>query len=136
MINCIQTDDLNALVQLHQQGADFLLQDAAGCTLLHHAVEAGNTEILKFLVDRVPSSYLDVTERATGDTALHKAASSGQTGLCRQLVEAGASLLKTDLQGETPKQRAERAAAAELAEYLDPRHRYHTIANEDQETVV
>lgn len=39
------------LMELHQQGADFLLQDAAGCTLLHHAVEAGGKEVLKYLID-------------------------------------------------------------------------------------
>lgn len=39
------------LMELHQQGADFLLQDTAGCTLLHHAVEAGGKEVLKYLID-------------------------------------------------------------------------------------
>lgn len=38
-------------MELHQQAADILLQDAAGCTLLHHAVEAGSKEILKYLID-------------------------------------------------------------------------------------
>lgn len=38
-------------MELHQQAADILLQDAAGCTLLHHAVEAGSKKILKYLVD-------------------------------------------------------------------------------------
>lgn len=38
-------------MELHQQGANFLLQDAAGCTLLHHAVEAGKKEVLKYLID-------------------------------------------------------------------------------------
>uniref|UniRef100_A0A671TI03 Diacylglycerol kinase n=1 Tax=Sparus aurata TaxID=8175 RepID=A0A671TI03_SPAAU len=39
------------LMELHQQAADILLQDAAGCTLLHHAVEVGSKEILKYLID-------------------------------------------------------------------------------------
>lgn len=39
------------LRELHQQGADFLLQDGDGCTLLHHAVEAGCKDIVKYLVD-------------------------------------------------------------------------------------
>lgn len=38
-------------MELHQQAADILLQDAAGCTLLHHAVEVGSKEILKYLID-------------------------------------------------------------------------------------
>uniref|UniRef100_A0A8C4EBB6 Diacylglycerol kinase n=1 Tax=Dicentrarchus labrax TaxID=13489 RepID=A0A8C4EBB6_DICLA len=112
-----------SLTELHQQGADLLLQDAAGCTLLHHAVEAGSKEILKYLIDN-------------GETALHKAASSGQRSICRYLVEAGASLMKTDLQGETPKQRAEKANDPELAEHLDNCQHYQMIQREDQETAV
>ncbi|XP_070686583.1 diacylglycerol kinase zeta isoform X1 [Pempheris klunzingeri] len=136
LINCIKTEDLNRLMELHQAGADFLLQDAAGCTLLHHAVEAGSKEILKYLIDNVPTSHLDITERETGETALHKAASSCQRSICHYLVEAGASLMKTDLQGETPKQRAEKADDQELAEYLENRQHYQMIQREDQETAV
>lgn len=75
LINCVKTENLNRvsvkrgslsasllcchqtltsvfqLMELHQQAADILLQDAAGCTLLHHAVEAGSKEILKYLID-------------------------------------------------------------------------------------
>lgn len=36
--------------------------------------------------------------RFRGETALHKAASSCQRSICHYLVEAGASLMKTDLQ--------------------------------------
>uniref|UniRef100_A0A3Q3EG01 Uncharacterized protein n=1 Tax=Labrus bergylta TaxID=56723 RepID=A0A3Q3EG01_9LABR len=124
------------LTELHQQGADLLLQDPAGCTLLHHAVEAGSKDILKYLVDNVPTSHLDVTERETGETALHKAASSCQRSICHYLVEAGASLMKTDLQGETPKQCAEKADDQELSEYLENRQHYQMIQREDQETAV
>ncbi|XP_065812857.1 diacylglycerol kinase zeta isoform X2 [Labrus bergylta] len=136
LINCIKTEDLNRLTELHQQGADLLLQDPAGCTLLHHAVEAGSKDILKYLVDNVPTSHLDVTERETGETALHKAASSCQRSICHYLVEAGASLMKTDLQGETPKQCAEKADDQELSEYLENRQHYQMIQREDQETAV
>ncbi|XP_068595114.1 diacylglycerol kinase zeta [Brachionichthys hirsutus] len=136
LISCIKTEDLDRLMELHQQAADILLQDAAGCTLLHHAVEAGNKEILKYLIDNVPPSHLDITERETGETALHKAASSRQRSVCHCLVEAGASLMKTDLQGETPKRRAEKANDQELAEYLENRQHYQMIQREDQETAV
>ncbi|XP_044048151.1 diacylglycerol kinase zeta isoform X2 [Siniperca chuatsi] len=136
LISCIKTEDLNRLMELHQQGADLLLQDAAGCTLLHHAVEAGSKEILKYLLDNVPASHLDITEKETGETALHKAASSCQRSICHYLVEAGASLMKTDLQGETPKQRSEKANDRELAEYLENRQHYQMIQREDQETAV
>uniref|UniRef100_A0A672ZID7 Diacylglycerol kinase n=1 Tax=Sphaeramia orbicularis TaxID=375764 RepID=A0A672ZID7_9TELE len=124
------------LIKLHQQGADILLQDVAGCTLLHHAVEAGNKEIMKYLIENVPTTHLDITEKETGETALHKAATSCQRSICHYLVEAGASLMKTDLQGETPKQRAEKADDQDLAEYLENRQHYQMIQREDQETAV
>ncbi|XP_039663683.1 diacylglycerol kinase zeta isoform X2 [Perca fluviatilis] len=136
LIDCIKTEDLNRLTELHQQGADLRLQDAAGCTLLHHAVEAASKDILKYLIDNVPTSHLDVTEKQTGETALHKAASLRQRSICHFLVEAGASLMKTDLQGETPKHRAEKADDQELSEYLENRQHYQMIQREDHETAV
>uniref|UniRef100_A0A7N6B4L3 Diacylglycerol kinase n=1 Tax=Anabas testudineus TaxID=64144 RepID=A0A7N6B4L3_ANATE len=132
----VHRSNTTLLMELHQQGADVLLQDAAGCTLLHHAVQVGSKEIVQYLIDSVPTSHLDVTEKATGETALHKAATSCQRSICHYLVEAGASLMKTDLQGETPKQRADKANDQELADYLENRQHYQMIQSEDQETAV
>ncbi|XP_072290576.1 diacylglycerol kinase zeta-like isoform X1 [Eucyclogobius newberryi] len=136
LLECVKTENLSRLMAQHQQGADLLLQDQGGCTLLHHAVDVGSKEIIKYLIDNVPTSHLDVTEKETGETALHKAASSCQRTICHFLVEAGASLMKTDLQGETPKQCAEKAADHDLAEYLENRQHYQMIQREDQETAV
>lgn len=44
--------------------------------------------------------------------------------------------MKTDLQGDTPKNRAEKANDAELAAYLESRQHYQMIQREDQETAV
>uniref|UniRef100_A0A8C7SP89 Diacylglycerol kinase n=1 Tax=Oncorhynchus mykiss TaxID=8022 RepID=A0A8C7SP89_ONCMY len=109
--------------ELHKQGADIFAQDTLGCTLLHYAVEVGCKEIVKYIIDN-------------GETALHKAAFTRQRTICHYLVEAGASLMKTDLQGETPKRRAEKANDQELAEYLENRQHYQMIQREDQETAV
>uniref|UniRef100_A0A8C7SQR3 Diacylglycerol kinase n=1 Tax=Oncorhynchus mykiss TaxID=8022 RepID=A0A8C7SQR3_ONCMY len=122
--------------QLHKQGADIFAQDTLGCTLLHYAVEVGCKEIVKYIIDNAPTTLLDVTEKETGETALHKAAFTRQRTICHYLVEAGASLMKTDLQGETPKRRAEKANDQELAEYLENRQHYQMIQREDQETAV
>uniref|UniRef100_A0A674BMB7 Diacylglycerol kinase n=1 Tax=Salmo trutta TaxID=8032 RepID=A0A674BMB7_SALTR len=111
------------LTELHKQGADIFTQDTLGCTLLHYAVEVGCKEIVKYIIDN-------------GQTALHKAAFTRQRTICHYLVEAGASLMKTDLQGETPKRRAEKANDQELAEYLENRQHYQMIQREDQETAV
>uniref|UniRef100_A0A673L671 Diacylglycerol kinase n=1 Tax=Sinocyclocheilus rhinocerous TaxID=307959 RepID=A0A673L671_9TELE len=72
----------------------------------------------------------------SGETVLHKAASLCQRTICHYLVEAGSSLMKTDLQGDTPKHRAEKAKDAELAAYLENRQHYQMIQREDQETAV
>ncbi|XP_072242876.1 LOW QUALITY PROTEIN: diacylglycerol kinase zeta-like [Leuresthes tenuis] len=136
LLSCIKNENLSRLMELHQQGVDILLQDEDGCTLLHRAVEAGSKDIVKYLIENVPTSHLDVAEKQTGDTALHKAATCCQRSICHFLVEAGASLMKTDLQGDTPKQRAEKANDQELADYLESRQHYQMIQREDQETAV
>uniref|UniRef100_A0A6Q2XF29 Diacylglycerol kinase n=1 Tax=Esox lucius TaxID=8010 RepID=A0A6Q2XF29_ESOLU len=105
------------------QFADIFMKDPLGSTLLHYAVEVGCNEIVKYILDH-------------GETALHKAAFMRRRTICHYLVEAGASLMKTDLRGETPKRRAEKANDQELAEYLENRQHYQMIQREDQETVV
>uniref|UniRef100_A0A8C7Q8H5 Diacylglycerol kinase n=1 Tax=Oncorhynchus mykiss TaxID=8022 RepID=A0A8C7Q8H5_ONCMY len=124
------------LKELHKLGADLSLQDPSGCTLLHYAVDTGSKDTVKYILDNAPTDILDVTEKENGETVLHKAASLCQRTICHYLVEAGASLMKTDLQGDTPKHRAEKAKDAELAAYLENRQHYQMIQREDQETAV
>uniref|UniRef100_A0AAY4EJP4 Diacylglycerol kinase n=1 Tax=Denticeps clupeoides TaxID=299321 RepID=A0AAY4EJP4_9TELE len=122
--------------EIHKVGVDLLVQDASGCTVLHYAVSEGCKEIVKYITDNAPPSILDIAEKETEETALHKAASRCHRSICYYLVEAGASLLKTDLQGDTPKARAEKAEDYNLAEYLENRQHYQMIQREDQETAV
>uniref|UniRef100_A0A3P9L0P7 Diacylglycerol kinase n=1 Tax=Oryzias latipes TaxID=8090 RepID=A0A3P9L0P7_ORYLA len=121
------------LKELHQQGADLLLQDPDGCTLLHYAVKAGDKDIVKYLIDNGESRLSCVF---IGATVLHKAAASCQRSICHFLVEAGASLMKTDLQGETAKDHAAKSNDQDLAAYLESRQHYQMIQREDQETAV
>uniref|UniRef100_A0A3B3YD37 Diacylglycerol kinase n=1 Tax=Poecilia mexicana TaxID=48701 RepID=A0A3B3YD37_9TELE len=117
------------LTELHQQGAELALQDADGRSLLHHAVQTGSKDIVKYLIENGETLQ-------TGETALHKAAALCQRSICHFLVEAGASLMKTDLQGDTPKHRAAKADDQELANYLENCQHYQMIQREDQETAV
>uniref|UniRef100_A0A8C6PPN8 Diacylglycerol kinase n=1 Tax=Nothobranchius furzeri TaxID=105023 RepID=A0A8C6PPN8_NOTFU len=121
-------------ILLHQQGADLLLQDAEGHTLLHHSVQTGSKDIVRYLIDNGPGAGGDLTEE--NPTALHQAAALGLRSICHFLVEAGASLMKTDLQGDTPKHRAAKAQDLELADYLGNRQHYQMIQREDEETAV
>ncbi|XP_068612549.1 diacylglycerol kinase zeta-like [Brachionichthys hirsutus] len=136
LIECVKLKDTNKLQELHLKGGDLTAVDASGCTLLHHAVDAGSKEVVRYILDNVPSDLLDVTEKLHGETVLHRAASLCQRTICHYLVEAGASLMKTDLQGDTPKNRAEKSLDAELAAYLENRQHYQMIQRQDQETAV
>ncbi|XP_040028417.2 diacylglycerol kinase zeta isoform X8 [Gasterosteus aculeatus] len=136
LIECVKNKDDKKLQELHLKGADLTVLDCSGCSLLHHAVDTGSKEMVRYILDNAPSDLLDVTEKLHGETVLHRAASLCQRTICHYLVEAGASLMKTDLQGETPKNRAEKAHDSELAAYLENRQHYQMIQREDQETAV
>ncbi|XP_073318458.1 diacylglycerol kinase zeta-like isoform X2 [Pagrus major] len=136
LIECVKNKDMKKLQELHLKGADLTTLDLSGCTLLHHAVSTGSKEMVRYILDNAPSDLLDVTEKLHGETVLHRAASLCHRTICHYLVEAGASLMKTDLQGDTPKNRAEKAHDAELAAYLENRQHYQMIQREDQETAV
>ncbi|CAN9498370.1 unnamed protein product [Ophioblennius macclurei] len=136
LIQCVKNKDLKKLQELHQTGAELSVLDQSGCSLLHHAVSTGNKEMVRYILDHAPSELLDVTEKLQGETVLHRAASLCHRTICHYLVEAGASLMKTDLQGDTPKNRAEKADDGELAAYLENRQHYQMIQREDQETAV
>ncbi|XP_044044027.1 diacylglycerol kinase zeta-like isoform X5 [Siniperca chuatsi] len=136
LIECVENKDVKKLQELHMKGADLTTLDLSGCSLLHYAVSTGSKEIVRYILDNAPSDLLDVTEKLHGETVLHRAASLCHRTICHYLVEAGASLMKTDLQGDTPKNRAEKAHDAELAAYLENRQHYQMIQREDQETAV
>ncbi|XP_051552446.1 diacylglycerol kinase zeta-like isoform X2 [Myxocyprinus asiaticus] len=136
LIDCVKKKDHQKLKELHKKGADLCAQDSVGRTLLHYAVEVGSKEIVRYIIDNAPVDILDITERENGETVLHTAASLCHRTICHYLVEAGASLMKTDLQGDTPKHRAEKAKDADLAAYLENRQHYQMIQREDQETAV
>ncbi|XP_065808340.1 uncharacterized protein [Labrus bergylta] len=65
-----------------------------------------------------PSDLLDVTEKLQGETVLHRAASLCQRTICHYLVEAGASLMKTDLQEELCRLQTENQLKEEVKEVL------------------
>ncbi|XP_033267559.1 diacylglycerol kinase zeta isoform X4 [Orcinus orca] len=135
LIEAAKRNDFCKLQELHRAGGDLMHRDERGRTLLHHAVSTGSKEVVRYLLDHAPTEILDAVEE-NGETCLHQAAALGQRTICHYIVEAGASLMKTDQQGDTPRQRAERAQDTELAAYLENRQHYQMIQREDQETAV
>uniref|UniRef100_A0A3Q2UTH0 Diacylglycerol kinase n=1 Tax=Haplochromis burtoni TaxID=8153 RepID=A0A3Q2UTH0_HAPBU len=135
--------NLPSLQELHLRGADLTVLDQSGWSLLHHAVSTGSKDMVRYILDngnRKASSgdedLVFTVMKNIGETVLHQAASLCHRTICHYLVEAGASLMKTDLLGDTPKNRAEKAEDAELAAYLENRQHYQMIQREDQETAV
>uniref|UniRef100_A0A4W4FHK2 Diacylglycerol kinase n=1 Tax=Electrophorus electricus TaxID=8005 RepID=A0A4W4FHK2_ELEEL len=124
------------LVAQHKAGASLGLCDEMGCTLLHYAVDMGNKDMVRYILDNAPPSILDAVEKETGETALHKAAALCQRTICGYLVEAGASLVKADLQGDSAKVRAQRAHDRPLADYLENQQHRQMIQRDDHETAV
>uniref|UniRef100_A0A7N4PPM8 Diacylglycerol kinase n=1 Tax=Sarcophilus harrisii TaxID=9305 RepID=A0A7N4PPM8_SARHA len=135
LIEAAENNDFCKFQELHRAGGDLMLRDERGRTLLHHAVRAGSKEIVRYLLEHAPMEIIDAVEE-NGETSLHQAAALRQRTICHYIVEAGASLMKTDLQGDTPRQRAEKAQDKELAAYLENRQHYQMIQREDQETAV
>ncbi|XP_058519085.1 diacylglycerol kinase zeta isoform X3 [Ochotona princeps] len=135
LIEAARRNDFCKLQELHRAGGDLTHRDERSRTLLHHAVSAGSKDVVRYLLEHTPPEILDAAEE-NGETCLHQAAALRQRTICHYIVEAGASLMKTDQQGDTPRQRAEKAQDTELAAYLASRQHYQMIQREDQETAV
>ncbi|CAN9508492.1 unnamed protein product [Ophioblennius macclurei] len=108
--------DLSLLSECVRRGVNLLVRDSGGCSALHVASQGGHAPLVSYIVKEGSKVLLDLTDREKGDTALHKAASQKQHAVCRLLVEAGASLHKTNFQGQTPADQA--GGDSELATYL------------------
>uniref|UniRef100_A0A8D1KE10 Diacylglycerol kinase iota n=1 Tax=Sus scrofa TaxID=9823 RepID=A0A8D1KE10_PIG len=128
--------DLMKLIESYKNGGSLLIQGPDHCSLLHFAAKTGNGEIVKYILDHGPSELLDMADSETGETALHKAACQRNRAVCQLLVDAGASLRKTDSKGKTPQERAQQAGDPDLAAYLESRQNYKIIGHEDLETAV
>uniref|UniRef100_A0A8P4G7A6 Diacylglycerol kinase n=1 Tax=Dicentrarchus labrax TaxID=13489 RepID=A0A8P4G7A6_DICLA len=122
------------LLECVRRGVSLLVRDSGGCSALHKAAQNGHTELVSYILQQGSKVLLDLTDREKGDTALHKAASEKQHAVCRLLVEAGASLQKTNFQGKTPADQAE--GDSELATYLSAQQHTSSTTREDLETAV
>uniref|UniRef100_H2MQI9 Diacylglycerol kinase n=1 Tax=Oryzias latipes TaxID=8090 RepID=H2MQI9_ORYLA len=134
LLTAAVSGDLPTLSECVQRGVSLLVRDAEGCSALHIAAQNGHTDLVRYILQQGSKVLLDLTDREKGDTALHKAASEKQHAVCRLLVEAGASLEKTNFQGKTPADQAQEDA--ELSNYLSSRRPPPPSSKEDLETAV
>ncbi|XP_063671706.1 diacylglycerol kinase iota isoform X21 [Pan troglodytes] len=96
ILQAVIAGDLMKLIESYKNGGSLLIQGPDHCSLLHYAAKTGNGEIVKYILDHGPSELLDMADSETGETALHKAACQRNRAVCQLLVDAGASLRKTD----------------------------------------
>uniref|UniRef100_A0A663EJI0 Diacylglycerol kinase n=1 Tax=Aquila chrysaetos chrysaetos TaxID=223781 RepID=A0A663EJI0_AQUCH len=136
LLQAVIAGDLLKFIECCKKGANLLIQGPDHCSLLHHAAKTGHGEIVKYILEHGPSELLDMTDSETGETALHKAACQRHRAVCQLLVDAGASLRKTDSKGKTPRDRAQQAGDPDLASYLESRQNYQMVSHEDLETAV
>ncbi|XP_040452341.1 diacylglycerol kinase iota isoform X2 [Falco naumanni] len=136
LLQAVIAGDLLKFIECCKKGANLLIQGPDHCSLLHHAAKTGHSEIVKYILEHGPSELLDMTDSETGETALHKAACQRHRTVCQLLVDAGASLRKTDSKGKTARDRAQQAGDPDLASYLESRQNYQMVSHEDLETAV
>ncbi|XP_031602190.2 diacylglycerol kinase iota isoform X3 [Oreochromis aureus] len=130
LLTAASSGDLSTLLQCVDRGVSLLVRDSGGCSALHLAAQSGHADLVRYILQQGSKVLLDLTDTERGDTALHKAASGKQHAVCRLLVEAGASLEKTNFQGKTPAEQAD--GDAELTAYLSS----SSASHEDLETAV
>ncbi|XP_029681282.1 diacylglycerol kinase iota isoform X4 [Takifugu rubripes] len=126
--------DVTMLSECIRRGVSLLVRDSGGCSALHIAAQKGHAELVGFILQQGSKVLLDLTDREKGDTALHKAAAEKLHAVCRLLVEAGASLKKTNFQGKTAADQAD--GDAELATYLSGQRHPSSNNRDDLETAV
>ncbi|XP_071776670.2 diacylglycerol kinase iota [Centroberyx gerrardi] len=136
LLTAASSGDLSLLSECVCRGVTLLVRDSRGFSALHMAAQNGHTELVSYILQQGSKVLLDLTDREKGDTALHRAASEKQHAVCRLLVEAGASLKKTNFQGKTPADYAQAEGDLELAAYLSPQQHTLSVTNEDLETAV
>ncbi len=91
----VEQNDLSSIEQLLEQETPLTQKSRNGTTALHEAARHENIEILKLMLAQQPD--LNVQDRQ-GDTPLHLAATSQHALL---LMESGASLVQTNLKGQS-----------------------------------
>lgn len=136
MIEASKSGELDTVIELHRSGTSLSAGDHRGWRPLHYASRHGHKEVVRYIISNVPRCVLDLVEEERGQTALHKAAFYERRTICSLLVQAGASLTRTDYDGNTPRIQALKAQDKELAKYLETQEHLQIIAAEDYETAV
>lgn len=113
--DAIQKEDVAAVRQLVEQGANLEATDGAGQTPLHHAVAVGNLDIMLILIGH----HANVTVADNdGNKPMHIAAAKGRPQAVKLLHAQGAQINEPNKEGLTPPHLAAREGRAAALEAL------------------
>ncbi|XP_062511581.1 diacylglycerol kinase zeta-like isoform X2 [Corticium candelabrum] len=136
LLDAAKRGDTERMQALNEMGLALTVRGKEGLSPLHHAARHNRRETVRWLTQMLPREALDLVDDHRLQTALHKAAWYGYRTVCKHLVEAGASLLRKDYQGNTPYNRSLEGTDRELQAYLAAAEKRQVIAQDDQETAV
>ncbi len=85
---------------LYENGADIDMRCDSGSTPLYIAAQEGNVDVIKYILSKSKRS-LEAQFR-TGFTPIYVAARNGHDSVVQILIDAGANINSTDLEGSTP----------------------------------
>jgi len=136
LLQAARKGDIEEFTALHLAEASLIWCDSRGYTSLHLAAKYGRKNIVKYIISNVQKCVLDLVDNERGQTPLHKASYYQRRTICNMLVNAGASLTRLDLEGNTPRLLALQSNDGELAKYLENQERLQIIASDDHETAV
>ncbi|XP_069479329.1 diacylglycerol kinase zeta isoform X4 [Ambystoma mexicanum] len=66
LLEAAKNNDVQKFLEAHETGGNLMLRDPSGWTLLHHAVNSGSKDIVKYILDKAPPDILDMTETQRG----------------------------------------------------------------------
>lgn len=110
----IDSEDVEKMIELINDGAKLTVQNIKGQTPLHLALEKELPAVYSLLIQKDPHSVTD----ANGDTPLHIAAESGFLDAVEALTKDESDLLATNKRGDTPGKLARRLGREDVILYF------------------
>ena len=107
---------LKLVKYLISRGCDVYDQDSDGWTVLHHACQEGELELVQYLVDNYPD-LLTIRDKA-GQSPFLLTGFSGSVELVKYLISRGCDVYDKDSSGRTVLHKACQEGKLELVQYL------------------